>query len=285
MKFYSPAGVSFPMFLTLIYVIYFVTYGVMGLNNGVDDCWEGERDDDGYIHASKTTFPSGIKALSDYAHLKGLLFGIYSDAGYLTCAKRPGSLGYEDKDAMTFASWEIDYLKYDNCNNDSTPEQQQYQVMRDALNGLYFIAFVNGGVALRIYGGIRLEIVEEQQRKSSQDGIYLKYTPKTRKHYKIRRPSARFIVNIIQRTSSWDIWAGELSDGHVAPVVVRDLWENEDKGIHTNSYSYRVPKHGITVLKLTGGTKMLESDFVVPYGDGGNDLFDEYYENAFYRNY
>ncbi|CAH1761329.1 10707_t:CDS:10 [Entrophospora sp. SA101] len=57
-----------------------------------------------------------------------------SDAGYLTCAKRPGSLGYEYKDAQTFASWDVDYLKYDNCNNDGTPELQRYTVMRDALN-------------------------------------------------------------------------------------------------------------------------------------------------------
>ncbi|URE08522.1 alpha-galactosidase [Musa troglodytarum] len=72
----------------------------------------------GYLVPRKSTFPSGIKALADYAHGKGLKLGIYSDAGSRTCSQRmPGSLGHEQKDAETFASWGIDYLKYDNCNN------------------------------------------------------------------------------------------------------------------------------------------------------------------------
>ncbi len=60
--------------------------------------------------------PSGIKATADYVHSKGLKFGIYSDAGYLTCGGFPGSLGYEYQDARTYASWGVDYLKYDWCN-------------------------------------------------------------------------------------------------------------------------------------------------------------------------
>ncbi|GES98296.1 glycoside hydrolase family 27 protein [Rhizophagus clarus] len=100
----------------------------------IDDCWAGERDEQGYIHASNITFPGGIKALADYAHSKGLLFGLYSDAGYRTCAGRIGSLGFEDVDAITYASWEIDYLKYDNCYNASIPEQGRYEIMRDMLN-------------------------------------------------------------------------------------------------------------------------------------------------------
>ncbi|CAG8543090.1 4716_t:CDS:10 [Acaulospora morrowiae] len=99
----------------------------------LDDCWEGERNQEGFITYDKNTFPNGIKALADYVHSKGLLVGIYSDAGFLTCARRAGSLGYEEKDAQTFASWGIDYLKYDNCNNDGSPEKQRY-TMRDALN-------------------------------------------------------------------------------------------------------------------------------------------------------
>ncbi|CAL9146577.1 unnamed protein product [Musa hybrid cultivar] len=63
----------------------------------------------------RLTFSSGIKALADYVHGKGLKLGIYSDAGHQTCSQTmPGSLGHEQKDAETFASWGIDYLKYDN---------------------------------------------------------------------------------------------------------------------------------------------------------------------------
>ncbi|KAL1290142.1 hypothetical protein HN51_058533 [Arachis hypogaea] len=101
----------------------------------IDDCWaELHRDDKGNLVAKKSTFPSGIKALADYVHSKGLKLGIYSDAGYFTCSKQmPGSLGHEFQDAKTFASWGIDYLKYDNCNNDGSKPTVRYPVMTRAL--------------------------------------------------------------------------------------------------------------------------------------------------------
>ncbi|KAJ7942593.1 Alpha-galactosidase [Quillaja saponaria] len=101
----------------------------------IDDCWaEIARDDKGNLVAKKSTFPSGIKALADYVHSKGLKLGIYSDAGYFTCSKKmPGSLGREEQDAQTFASWGIDYLKYDNCHNDGSKPTKRYPVMTRAL--------------------------------------------------------------------------------------------------------------------------------------------------------
>ncbi len=101
----------------------------------VDDCWaEPARDADGRMQANKARFPSGIKALADYVHAKGLKFGIYTSAGTLTCAKtQPGALDHEDVDAQTFADWGVDYLKYDNCNNQGRPALERYTKMRDAL--------------------------------------------------------------------------------------------------------------------------------------------------------
>ncbi|KEH23291.1 putative alpha-galactosidase [Medicago truncatula] len=101
----------------------------------IDDCWaELNRDNKGNLVGKKSTFPSGIKALADYVHSKGLKLGIYSDAGYFTCSKKmPGSLGHEFQDAKTFASWGIDYLKYDNCNNDGSNSTVRYPVMTRAL--------------------------------------------------------------------------------------------------------------------------------------------------------
>jgi len=64
----------------------------------------------------------------------GLKFGLYSDAGNATCQGRPGSLGYESNDAQTYASWGVDYLKYDNCNNENIPPRQRYPIMTKALN-------------------------------------------------------------------------------------------------------------------------------------------------------
>uniref|UniRef100_A0A0E0D760 Alpha-galactosidase n=1 Tax=Oryza meridionalis TaxID=40149 RepID=A0A0E0D760_9ORYZ len=80
------------------------------------------------------TFPSGIKALADYVHGKGLKLGIYSDAGIFTCQVRPGSLHHEKDDAAIFASWGVDYLKYDNCYNLGIKPKDRYPPMRDALN-------------------------------------------------------------------------------------------------------------------------------------------------------
>ncbi|KAI4351953.1 hypothetical protein L6164_006251 [Bauhinia variegata] len=101
----------------------------------LDDCWaEQNRDSQGNLVEKRSTFPSGIKALADYVHGKGLKLGIYSDAGVQTCSKTmPGSLGHEDQDAKTFASWEIDYLKYDNCENTGTGPKQRYPIMSKAL--------------------------------------------------------------------------------------------------------------------------------------------------------
>ncbi|KAI9126503.1 hypothetical protein K1719_002099 [Acacia pycnantha] len=101
----------------------------------IDDCWaELSRDDKGNLVAKKSTFPSGIKALADYVHSKGLKLGIYSDAGYFTCSKKmPGSLHHEEQDARTFASWGIDYLKYDNCNNGGSRPTVRYPIMTRAL--------------------------------------------------------------------------------------------------------------------------------------------------------
>src|SRR4051794_39585205 len=99
----------------------------------IDDCWHGPRDASGFITADPQKFPSGIKTLADYVHSKGLKFGIYSDAGRLTCGGRPGSQGHEYQDALTYAKWGVDYLKYDWCNTDKLSAPGQYTTMRDAL--------------------------------------------------------------------------------------------------------------------------------------------------------
>ena len=99
----------------------------------IDDCWHGRRDSLGFIQPDPERFPSGIKALADYIHAKGLKFGIYSDAGWKTCAGRPGSRGHEYQDAMKYAEWGVDYLKYDWCNTEGLKTEGAYLTMRDAL--------------------------------------------------------------------------------------------------------------------------------------------------------
>jgi alpha-galactosidase len=99
----------------------------------IDDCWQVSRAADGTIVADPERFPSGIKALADYVHAKGLKFGLYSDAGTKTCAGRPGSKDHEAQDAKTYASWGVDYLKYDWCNSEGLDQRDAYQKMSQAL--------------------------------------------------------------------------------------------------------------------------------------------------------
>ncbi|MEV6648164.1 carbohydrate-binding protein [Amycolatopsis sp. NPDC051371] len=102
----------------------------------IDDCWAlPARNSAGNLVPDPARFPSGIKSLADYVHSKGLKFGIYTSAGTKTCntAGFPGGLGHEQQDANLFASWGVDYLKYDNCNNQGVDAQQRYKAMRDAL--------------------------------------------------------------------------------------------------------------------------------------------------------
>jgi alpha-galactosidase len=100
----------------------------------IDDCWSTKsRDGSGNLVADPAKFPGGISGTAAYVHSLGLKLGIYSDAGTATCAGYPGSLGHERQDANIFAAWGVDYLKYDNCNNQGVNAQQRYTAMRDAL--------------------------------------------------------------------------------------------------------------------------------------------------------
>jgi alpha-galactosidase len=99
----------------------------------IDDCWQVDRDSAGNIVADSARFPSGMKALADYIHSKGLKFGLYSCAGSATCQGRPGSRGYQFQDARQYAAWGVDYLKYDWCNEEGQNASAAYKTMHDAL--------------------------------------------------------------------------------------------------------------------------------------------------------
>lgn len=113
----------------------------------IDDLWQGGRDKHNNIIPDPKKFPNGMKAVADYVHSKGLKLGIYSDAAQLTCGGCTASYGFEEQDARTFASWGIDYLKYDYCN---APEDSATAIMpwRKPCNiqGVTSCwAYVNGG--------------------------------------------------------------------------------------------------------------------------------------------
>jgi len=102
----------------------------------VDDCWEAkERDADGNIVADPKKFPSGMKALGDYLHSKGFKFGIHNCAGNQDmCGLSPAGAATSIKMPSKYASWGVDFLKYDWCNHGTADARETYKTMRDALH-------------------------------------------------------------------------------------------------------------------------------------------------------
>jgi alpha-galactosidase len=100
----------------------------------IDDCWQVSRDARGNIVADPQRFPHGMKAVGDYIHSLGLKFGVYSDAGSKTCAGRPGGLGHEYQDAIQYAAWGVDYLKYDWCSTTTQDAKASYANIRAAVD-------------------------------------------------------------------------------------------------------------------------------------------------------
>ena len=100
----------------------------------LDDGWmEMERDAQGNLIPHREKFPNGIKVVADYVHSKGLKFGLYNCAGSKPCAGYPGSRGHEYQDALKYAEWGVDYLKYDWCSTGKLNAEEAYITMRDAI--------------------------------------------------------------------------------------------------------------------------------------------------------
>ncbi len=100
----------------------------------LDDGWMAmERDSNGNLVPDPKKFPNGMKAVADYVHSKGLKFGLYNCAGTKTCAGYPGTRGYEYQDARLYASFGIDYLKFDWCSSEGLNAKEAYTTMSKAL--------------------------------------------------------------------------------------------------------------------------------------------------------
>jgi alpha-galactosidase len=126
--------------------------GGRGAATGSAPAGPAQRAPDGTILCN-TKFPD-MKALGDYIHSKGLKFGIYSSPGPSTCGGYTATWQHEEQDATTWASWGVDYIKYDWCSynqvvNQAIPAEpgeqrfsnftlkqlkRPYQVLRQALD-------------------------------------------------------------------------------------------------------------------------------------------------------
>jgi alpha-galactosidase len=308
----------------------------------IDDCWQVSRDAQGTIVADPNRFPSGIKALADYVHSKGLKLGVYTDAGRLTCEKRPGSLDHEVQDAKIYAAWGIDYVKIDWCHAEGLDPEVQYAKFRDALaqSGRAIVfSICNWGVKAPWQWGPHTgnlwrttgDIKDNYDRMSvigfSQNGLekfarpghwndpdMLEVGNGGMKHDEylthmslwallaapllagndLRNMNAETkeiltnseVIAVDQDTKGiqghrlWDegpleIWAKQLSDGGYAvglfnrgeselrmtldfkmlgitgTAQLRNLWEHQNLGSQSNSYTAMVPKHGVLMLKVS----------------------------------
>jgi alpha-galactosidase len=102
----------------------------------LDDGWMAKkRDADGNLVADPNKFPSGMKAIGDYIHSKGLKYGIYEDRGKWTCQQLPGSFKHEQADMTIFAAWGVDYIKMDSCfaENNGRLSTEDYRIYRDCI--------------------------------------------------------------------------------------------------------------------------------------------------------
>eukprot|EP00397_Hematodinium_sp_SG-2012_P042351 GEMP01046828.1.p1 GENE.GEMP01046828.1~~GEMP01046828.1.p1 ORF type:complete len:420 (+),score=103.82 GEMP01046828.1:38-1261(+) len=114
-------------------------YAAVGYNSvHIDDCWSKKpapgvspRDDNGEIISDPIRFPSGMKALGDYMHERGIKFGLYTDIGTLTCGGYEGTLNHEETDATSFAKWGVDYIKVDGCYANQTVFDERYKKLGD----------------------------------------------------------------------------------------------------------------------------------------------------------
>ncbi|KAF2355717.1 Glycoside hydrolase family 27 [Trinorchestia longiramus] len=126
----------------------------------LDDCWlDRDRDSLGRLQPDFTRFPSGIPALADYMHSRGLKFGIYEDYGNYTCAGYPGILGHLQIDAQTFADWQVDYVKLDGCYSLPTDMDTGYPLFGYYLNQTgRSIVYSCSWPVYQIYAGMQVNL-------------------------------------------------------------------------------------------------------------------------------
>lgn len=104
----------------------------------LDDEWGAySRNETGHIVGDPDRFPSGMASLGDKLHAMGFRYGLYTSRYYRTCTgNMPGSLGQEELDAATFASYGADFLKNDDCSVVYADAVKDYGAMQTAISAL-----------------------------------------------------------------------------------------------------------------------------------------------------
>jgi hypothetical protein len=213
----------------------------------IDDLWQGGRDRHNNIIPDPKKFPNGIKALADYVHSKGLKLGIYSDAAQLTCGGWTASYGFEEQDARTFASWGIDYLKYDYCNapEDSATARKRYHAMAQALsNDLRKLSAEDKRILLNkeIIAIDQDPLGKAAERKVNQADHQIYVRPLANGSHAVA------ILNCGDKDKS--IQADFKQLGLNGKYLVRDVWQHRDIAKKANRWKGTVKAHETKVFVL-----------------------------------
>uniref|UniRef100_A0A914XH85 Alpha-galactosidase n=1 Tax=Plectus sambesii TaxID=2011161 RepID=A0A914XH85_9BILA len=134
---YPKHCISEDLFLEMADVLVKEGYQAAGYNRvNIDDCWMTKtRDKNGRLIADPVRFSHGISWLADQIHKRGLLMGIYSNFGQRTCMGFAGTdLNNIETDALTYAEFNADYLKFDGCFQPENRLNQAYPKMGESLN-------------------------------------------------------------------------------------------------------------------------------------------------------
>ena len=83
----------------------------------IDGGWRDTKlGPNGELLAHPVKFPHGMKALADYAHSKGLKFGLHTVPGTHDCGgDLVGGFGHEEVHIKQFVDWGLDIIKLDKC--------------------------------------------------------------------------------------------------------------------------------------------------------------------------
>src|SRR5438552_3474539 len=197
----------------------------------LDACWSARnRDAAGNLSNDPQAFPSGMKALGDYIHARGLRFGLYTSIGTRMCGDvGPGSLDHEVQDVATLASWGVDYIKADRCSADGLVMKDLYARWRDAIA---VDQDRNAFQAIKVHdNGAGQEVWSKPLASSGSRAVGL-----------LNRGRAAATIGV-----DWS--AIGLATGS---ATVRDLEAQQDRGTFVDSYSVSVPAHGLALLRILG---------------------------------
>src|SRR5947209_4472388 len=250
----------------------------------LDDGWSSNaRDGSGNLTNDPVKFPSGMKALGDYIHARGLRYGMYASIGTATCTGNdPGSLDHEFQDVATFASWGVDYIKADRCNASGLVMKDIYARWRDAIvasgRSIVLSASDNsptdepwawGPVTAhqwRVSPDISDDWTSPPNQPPWKEGM-IDIFDRNAAHAAATAPGTfndPDMLQVLNRGTAAATITVTGSDIGLATgsATVRDLWARADRGTFTNGYSVSVPSHGLAFLRIAGSDRTAIDGFL-----------------------